>query len=149
MSTAALSPCTELVARVRNAPPLPGAPVDLPKVKPHYVYVLVRSDIEPEQQLVQAAHATLEAGFRFRAPDQTAHLVALSVASEAELLQAAARLEHEGVEHHVFFEPDNAMGHSALATEPLQASRLRRQLKRYPLLRLSPGASSEGQPACQ
>lgn len=126
-----------------------AATVDQGKEKPHYVYVLVRSDIEPEQQLVQAAHAALEAGFRFRAPHQTAHLVALSVASEAELLQAAARLEHEGVEHHVFFEPDNAMGHSALATEPLQAARQRRRLHGYPLLRLAPlsGAQSASQRA--
>jgi len=53
-----------------------------------YTYVIVRKDITPEQQLVQACHAALEAGFRFPKPDQTSFLIALEVADEKALLDA-------------------------------------------------------------
>jgi hypothetical protein len=107
-----------------------------PAPSKNYVYVLVRSDISLEQQLVQASHAALEVGFRFPAPGQTSHLVALSVRGEKELLDAAQRLSEYGIEHHVFFEPDNCMGHSALASQPIFCNALRRRFKRYPLLRM-------------
>ncbi|CAD6562127.1 hypothetical protein LMG28727_07659 [Paraburkholderia kirstenboschensis] len=66
-----------------------------------YVYVLVREDLAPEQQLVQASHAALEAGFRFEPPGETASLIALSVPDLAALTAAAQRLERHGIEHHL------------------------------------------------
>jgi hypothetical protein len=54
-----------------------------------YTYILIRKDISPEQQLVQAAHAALEAGFRFKQPEKTSFLIALEIENEQELLEAA------------------------------------------------------------
>lgn len=100
-----------------------------------YVYVMVRQDLSPEQQLVQASHAALEAGFRFPAPGKnTAHLVMLAAAGEGALLSAARRLEDAGIAHHVFFEPDAGVGYSAWATKPLKGAE-RKALRRYPLYR--------------
>lgn len=101
---------------------------------PAYVYVMVREDIPVAQQLVQSNHAALEAGFRFAAPKDVAHLVMLSVPDQESLLQAAAHLEDCGVAHHVFYEPDDDMGYSALATRPLFGCE-RKALRRYPLYR--------------
>lgn len=53
-----------------------------------YTYILVRKDISPEQQIVQAGHAALEAGFRFQKPDETSFLVVLQVPDQKALLDA-------------------------------------------------------------
>lgn len=102
-----------------------------------YVYVLIREDLSLEQQLVQSNHAALEAGFRFQKPHETAHLVMCMVPDQARLLAAAEHLERQGVEHHLFFEPDYEMGHSALATRALFGPE-RRMLRKYPLFRARP-----------
>ncbi|WP_434715834.1 hypothetical protein [Paraburkholderia sp. A3RO-2L] len=98
-----------------------------------YVYVLVRQDISPAQQLVQASHAALEAGFRFTQPEQTASVIVLAVPDRDALQAAATRLERYGIEHHMFFEPDFEMGHSALATRPLHLPKERHLMRKYPL----------------
>lgn len=99
-----------------------------------YVYVLVRGDLPLEQQMVQSNHAALEAGFRFSKPEETASLVMLSVPDKPALLAAAERLAGHGIDHHLFFEPDWEMGHSALATRPVFGAE-RKLMKRYPLFR--------------
>ncbi|MBK3779830.1 hypothetical protein G3A43_06155 [Paraburkholderia aspalathi] len=100
-----------------------------------YVYVLIREDISLEQKLVQASHAALEAGFRFEKPEQTASLIMLSVPDRNALEAAAKRLTRYGIEHHMFFEPDFEMGHSALATRPIHLSKERHRMRKYPLFR--------------
>lgn len=57
--------------------------------KPPYTYILIRKDISAEQQIVQAAHAALEAGFRFSQPSEVSNLIVLEVANQEELLDAA------------------------------------------------------------
>jgi len=84
-----------------------------------YTYVLLRQDIIPVQQIVQASHAALEAGFRFEQPDTTSYLILLEVANEKELNSASKMLNRRCIEHHKFFEPDNGMGFSALCTRPI------------------------------
>ena len=54
-----------------------------------YTYVLIRKDISPEQQIVQAGHAALEAGFRFQKPEQTSFLIVLEVSDEEKLRNAS------------------------------------------------------------
>lgn len=54
-----------------------------------YTYILLRKDISPEQRIVQAAHAALEAGFRFPQPSEVSYLIVLEVANQEELLDAA------------------------------------------------------------
>jgi hypothetical protein len=99
-----------------------------------YVYVVVRNDIGHAQQVVQSSHAALEAGFRFERPKETASIILLSVPDQAALHAAASRLELHGIEHHLFFEPDFGMGHSALATRPIHAKKERHLMRKYPLL---------------
>jgi len=53
-----------------------------------YTYVIVRKDISQEQQTVQSCHAALEAGFRFKKPEETSYLIVLEVANLEALLEA-------------------------------------------------------------
>lgn len=103
-----------------------------------YTYVLVRQDIPVEHQMVQACHAALEAGYRFQAPAQTSHLVLCSVKDEAELLGWSAKLKSSGIAHEMFFEPDNSMGYSAIATLAITCSQTRKILSKLKLLRVTP-----------
>jgi hypothetical protein len=100
-----------------------------------YTYVLVREDIPLEQQMVQACHAALEAGFAFPAPEQTSSLIVCTVPDREALLAARERLARYGIRSEMFFEPDWDMGHSALATEPLTERKKRFAMSKYPLFR--------------
>jgi hypothetical protein len=99
------------------------------------LYVLVRTDIAPCQQAVQAAHAAAEAARRFYRPEHgVARLVILALAGPEALERCRAHLLERGIEHEVFFEPDAEMGESAIGTRPLHHAE-RRALGRYPLWR--------------
>lgn len=100
------------------------------------VYCMVRTDIPLAQQLVQAAHATLELGFdHHKGEDHTPpHLVLLESKSERNLLEQFERLENEGIKTIKFYEPDDNMGWSAWATQPLPDS-MKSIFKRYKLWR--------------
>ena len=71
-----------------------------------YTYVFVRNDLSYAQQIVQASHATLEAGFRFEQPEDVSAIVLFPAANEKELFDRARLLRENGIEHHMFFEPD-------------------------------------------
>jgi hypothetical protein len=49
-------------------------------------YIVVRRDLTPSQQAVQAAHAAMEMGFKTQAPASPTHIVLLGVKDQAELL---------------------------------------------------------------
>lgn len=97
-----------------------------------YVYVFIRKDLSLAQQLVQSNHSSVEAGFRFKQPIETARLVMLEVPDVAGLQEAAAHLDSLGIEHHLFFEPDFDIGHSAITTRPVYGEE-RLPLRKYPL----------------
>ena len=83
-----------------------------------YTYVFVRTDLTAAQQIVQAAHATYEAGWMFKVTKEPLHLILFGVKDEAALIKASARIGMFGVDHSKFFEPD-LPGYTAIATEPL------------------------------
>ncbi len=108
------------------------------------MYVLVRTDIDPVQQLVQASHAAAEAGRTFYDERHgIASLIVLAVPDREALLAAHHRLRAQGLGCELFFEPNFGIGESALATEPLDA-RTRRRLRGWPLFKLP--ACEEPQP---
>ena len=104
--------------------------------KQPYTYILLRKDISPEQRVVQASHAALEAGFRFPRPSEVSYLIVLEVANQEELLDAAQVLDDKGIEYYKFFEPDNNMGFSALCTRPLFTNRERNIFKQWKLFKM-------------
>lgn len=100
-----------------------------------YVYALIRRDIPLPQQLVQVGHAALEAGRTHYEPGEPiASFIVLEVPDKDALMAAARKLEHRGIEHSIFFEPDFGMGHSALASRPVRGKE-RSVFRRWPLWR--------------
>lgn len=96
-------------------------------------YVLVRTDIPVEHQLVQAVHAAAEAArLHYRPEHGIASAIVLQVPTLCALLAAQARLAGKGVATELFFEPDFGIGHSALATAPLLDAE-RKHLRGWPL----------------
>lgn len=107
-----------------------------------YCYTFIRSDLPLEQQIVQAAHATLEAGLRAGQaginPKETSSLILLSVPNEDKLLTAHEKISQAGIDCALFYEPDSDLGYepgyTAFATLPI-TSENRHHFKRYKLFK--------------
>jgi hypothetical protein len=85
-----------------------------------YTYILVRKDLPPAVQAVQAAHAAMEMGYKATAPDTPTFLVMLSVNDKVELDYYASELDRYGFSYEMFDEPDYNLGHTALCTYPYE-----------------------------
>ncbi len=97
-----------------------------------YMYVFVRTDLTSAQQIVQAAHATYDAGQKFVKTEYPLHLILFGVKDESALLKASERIGMYGIDHCMFFEPDFDTGYTAIATEPLYAGQ-RDVMRKYDL----------------
>jgi len=99
------------------------------------VYVLVRKDLPPAQQVVQSCHAVAEAARSFLSAEQEhPHIIVCQVRDEPTLRQSLDKLQTHGVRCHAFVEPDLGNELTALATEPVFDG-TRRLFRRFPLLR--------------
>lgn len=87
-----------------------------------YLYLFIRTDLSPEVQAVQAAHATFELGLDLARADypEPVNFVLIGINSERELMQIKQELDRDGLKAHMFYEPDYDTGYTALATEPLR-----------------------------
>jgi hypothetical protein len=94
------------------------------------VYVLVRTDIPLRQQLVQSVHAGIQATALF--PSREPWLVVCAVPDAATLRRAKEDLAESDIDSALFYEPDNELGYTALATAPITREK-RKVLSRYPL----------------
>lgn len=74
--------------------------------------------MSPEMQMVQAIHAGIEAAYQSKEPDVPTHLVLLEIDNEKDLVDCSMILYLQDIKHEVFFEPDNQLGYTALATRP-------------------------------
>ena len=92
----------------------------------------MRTNIPLADQIVQVAHACLEAGFTFQKPNETIHLVVICVDSETHLLTALEKIGLHGIQFVVFHEPDDQMGFTAACTAPLSTN-LRREFRSFRL----------------
>ena len=97
-----------------------------------YTYIFVRQDLRLPQQIVQASHAALEAGFRFQKPEETSFIVLIGAKNEQELHKIAKHLSRHEIEFEMFFEPDYDTGYTAIATQPLYGDQ-RKCLRKYQL----------------
>jgi hypothetical protein len=96
-----------------------------------YTYVFVRTDLTAAQQIVQAAHATYEAGWKFEKTETPLHLILFGVKNEEELIKASERIGIFAIDHCMFFEPD-LPGWTAIATMPIYGEH-RSVMKKYQL----------------
>ena len=96
-----------------------------------YVYILVRTDLSPAQQTVQAIHAGMQAIGVHGGLKEDTRVSVLAVRTEEELDRWAFVCGQSGVPFEVFMEPDHDIGLSALATAPISAE-LGRCFKKLP-----------------
>lgn len=96
----------------------------------YYTYVIVRTDIPLADQIVQACHASQESGFAHTPmlEDPPVNIVLFQVENQMKLLDVASKLH---LTHKLFFEPDDQMGYTALATLPTKERKIKlfRRLK--------------------
>lgn len=97
-----------------------------------YTYVFIRTDIPLAAQLVQAAHAALERGFRTETPDKTSFLIMLSVKNEQELKRIKDYLDSHEIESYMFYEPDYDMGYTSICAGPVYGDQ-RKVFKKFKL----------------
>ena len=108
-----------------------------------FVYLYVRADLPPVQQVIQTAHAAHEAGIHYGKVRQDengvpliSHFCVFQLKDGRDLAEVGGELAMKGIRHHTFFEPDFDMGLSAIATEPLIGVD-RKQVPVRPLLRMN------------
>jgi len=87
------------------------------------LYLVVRRDLSPGQQAVQACHAMREFVAEHKETDlswymSSNHLALLSVQDEAELHRLVNRAARRGVRFSLFREPDRNDELTAIALEP-------------------------------
>lgn len=83
-----------------------------------YMYIVVRTDIKKEYQLVQACHSAIEAG-NIAYSVNAVHLVVLQVPNKETLEDVAYHLEQEDISYRMFSEGYNNMGYTSLTTVPI------------------------------
>lgn len=94
--------------------------------------MLVRTDLSPAQQIVQACHAAHEAGIHLGDTSSVSSFVLCSIRDEESLKLAALKLESRGIRHRTFVEPVLDGQVTALATEPVSGA-ARKAFSSYPL----------------
>ena len=100
-----------------------------------YVYVFVRRDISPGQQVVQSCHAVAKAAILYNGKlDVDPHMVVLGVKTETALFKAIEKLNSLGIKCQWFIEPDMGNQVTALATEPVYDD-TRKVFRNYQILK--------------
>lgn len=108
------------------------------KLVPYYTYILVRQDISPEQQLVQASHATLVLGSNLPKDinPSMVHFVVCGFGGLTELMAMKKYLQDNRIGFNDFIEPDIGDEMTAIATLPVKAYKRDSILRQLPLLKL-------------
>lgn len=83
-----------------------------------YVFVVMRADLSPAQQGVQACHAAMAATHQFGELPPNTRLVMATAKDQAHLLHLADLLDLRSAHYTLFSEPDHGIGFSAFATAP-------------------------------
>lgn len=94
------------------------------------MYIFIRRDLSPTYQIVQAAHATHEAGIRFGKTEHPTHFVLIDTKDERHLEEIAMYLRRHNIEFEMFYEPDHNTGYTAIATKPLYGDE-RRPMRKF------------------
>lgn len=101
---------------------------------PHYIYTFLRKDLTQAQSIIQAAHACFEMGLKQTDKyEDTCHLVLLATESQDSLGKIEKYLATNGIEFTTFYEPDDDLGKTAIATIPIQSKEQRKLFKKFQL----------------
>ncbi|MCK9529485.1 MAG: hypothetical protein M0R77_02815 [Gammaproteobacteria bacterium] len=107
-----------------------------PKYSKPYSYVLVRKDLSHAQRVVQSCHAIQEVTMKNPEAYNNTHMIVLQVENEDHLkaVQDSLRRYNRVIKYHTFFESDNDIGFTAIATSPITNRYLRNFFANFELL---------------
>lgn len=107
-----------------------------PKYSKPYSYVLVRKDLSPAQRVVQSCHAIQEVTMENPEAYKNTHMIVLQVENEDHLKSVEMSLNRfkRVVKYHTFFESDDDVGYTAIATSPITNRYLRNFFANFELL---------------
>ncbi len=110
---------------------------------PSYTYVVVRADLPPSQQAVQACHACLEAGKHFPWQGDHPHLALLAVPDEGSLRRWLKYVQGHNLQTTPWYEPDLEGSLTAFAVPGVSTRRDRRVFSGLPTLKLASPTTKE------
>ena len=96
------------------------------------IYIAVRRDLSIATQIVQATHASYQAGVAFPL-DVTPNHVLLAVENHEALINLHIALQSHNIAGTLFHEPDNDIGYTALCSRPIERKNVPAFLKKIPL----------------
>lgn len=107
-----------------------------PKFSKPYSYVLVRKDLSHSQRVVQSCHAIQEVTMENPEAFENTHMVVLQVENEDHLKEVKQQLGRfkRVLKFHTFFETDDNVGFTALATSPITNRYVRNFFANFELL---------------
>lgn len=101
-----------------------------------YMYVLVRTDMELQNIIVQSTHAAYESGLAFKNDAARTTIIVLEVKSEDHLKGVYKELQKAGVSCIMYQEQTLGLGYTAIGTVALTSDQ-RKLLKKYKLLKVN------------
>ena len=107
-----------------------------PKFSKPYSYVLVRKDLSHSQRVVQSCHAIQEVTMENPEAYKNTHMIVLQVENESHLKEVTQQLGRfkRVLKFHTFFESDDDVGFTALATSPITNRYVRNFFSNFELL---------------
>ena len=103
--------------------------------KRRFMYVIVRTDMELQNIIVQSAHAAYESGLAYKNYADRTTIIVLQVKSELYLREAYNMLQRKNIRCTMYKEHSLGLGYTAIGTEALTHDQ-RRVLKKYKLLKV-------------
>lgn len=98
-----------------------------------YMYLFVREDLSPSQQIIQGCHAVDSINTRHNSGDIN-HMVLCQASHGDHLMSIAEYLDEKGIDYAMFCEPDIGNQYTAIATKPLRGQE-REPLRKFKLKR--------------
>jgi peptidyl-tRNA hydrolase len=99
-----------------------------------YMYIAVRKDLSRSQQVVQSAHAAIEASAQYHSEQQEhPSVIVLGVKNESKLHKFKDYVEENSLKYKLFREPDMDNELTAVAVFPVSEDQ-KKMFKKYQLL---------------
>jgi transcriptional regulatory protein LevR len=98
----------------------------------HYIYLFIRKDLSPQQQIIQASHVTHLIGTKQPEITETPNTVLIGLHSKDGLSEMVQYLDSNEIPYELFYEPD-IEEYTAIATYPLRGKD-RTPLRRFSLM---------------
>lgn len=100
-----------------------------------FMYVIVRTDMELQNIIVQSAHAAYESGLAYKNHADRTSIIVLQVKSELYLRDVYNMLQRKNIQCTMYKEHSLGLGYTAIGTEALTQEQ-RSVLKKYKLLKV-------------